>query len=63
MNQDGRTPLHLAVNANSGSTDDMIEIEDLLIEKGADQLARDSLGRLPLHYAFVKIGRCLTVIY
>ena len=52
----GRTPLHLTVNANSGSADTSSEIEELLIELGADLYAMDVRGRVPLHYVFVKIG-------
>ena len=52
-----RTPLHLAVNANSGSANASAEVEEFLIDNGADVFAKDKRGRIPLHYAFVKIGR------
>lgn len=56
----GRTPLHLAVNANSGDVNTSTEMEQFLLDKGANQFARDWLQRLPLHYVFVKIGKCVT---
>lgn len=53
----GRTPLHLAVNFNSGDANCSVEMEQYLLDRGANQFARDWLQRLPLHYVFVKIGR------
>lgn len=53
----GRTSLHLAVNANSGNVNTSTEMEQFLLDKGANQFARDWLQRLPLHYVFVKIGK------
>ncbi|XP_078491474.1 poly [ADP-ribose] polymerase tankyrase isoform X1 [Ciona intestinalis] len=52
----GRTPLHLAVNA-SGPSSALFDIPDLLIEKGASLTVVDKFGRVPLHYAYVKIGK------
>ena len=52
-----RTSLHVAVNANSGSSDASAEVEAFLIENGADVYMPDDRKRLPLHYVFVKMGR------
>lgn len=52
-----RTPLHYAINADTGSTDMSTEIVELLIGNGASLMDKDIRGRTPLHYAFVKIGR------
>lgn len=54
-----RTSLHIAVNANNGSSDASAEVEAFLITSGADVYAMDVRKRLPLHYVFVKIGRCV----
>jgi|GEM_PF-777012 len=43
--EDGNTPLHLAIKANH------LQIAKLLIEKGADVNARDRYGWTPLHIA------------
>ena len=51
-----RTPLHMAVNHTRGHTDESTDVLELLIASGADLFALDSLGRLPLHYVFVKIN-------
>eukprot|EP01105_Mastigella_eilhardi_P011727 TRINITY_DN2693_c0_g2_i10.p1 TRINITY_DN2693_c0_g2~~TRINITY_DN2693_c0_g2_i10.p1 ORF type:complete len:1603 (-),score=344.20 TRINITY_DN2693_c0_g2_i10:1449-6257(-) len=51
----GRTPLHLTVNSSS-LNDTSFDIEDALINAGADINATDEHGRVPLHYAFIKIG-------
>ncbi|CAL8148360.1 unnamed protein product [Orchesella dallaii] len=56
VNCDGRTPLHLAVNARGSETDVFYDIEDALISAGANLTTKDQRGRIPLHYAFVKIG-------
>lgn len=40
----------------SVGSDASSELEELLIENGAKLFERDCRGRLPLHYAFVKIG-------
>ncbi|XP_071081128.1 poly [ADP-ribose] polymerase tankyrase-like [Haliotis cracherodii] len=52
-----RTVFHLAINSNNGSSDTSTDLEEYLLEKGADVFAKDIRERLPLHYAFVKIGR------
>ncbi|KAG4073918.1 hypothetical protein HA402_014123 [Bradysia odoriphaga] len=57
VNKDGRTALHLAVNFRAGETDASYDIEDLLIESKAKLNIRDHRGRIPLHMAFVKIGK------
>lgn len=56
-NSDGRTALHLALNARGSETDVFYDIEDVLITAGADLTIKDHRGRIPLHYAFVKIGK------
>ena len=52
-----RTPLHIAINLSNDSSDFSMELEMLLLRKGACLSATDSRGRTPLHYAFVKIGK------
>ncbi|RWS26208.1 Poly(ADP-ribose) polymerase pme-5-like protein [Leptotrombidium deliense] len=54
VNKDGSTPLHLLVNARTGETDTIYDVEEFLIESGASLSIRDKIGRIPLHYAFVK---------
>lgn len=51
-----RTPLHLICNADSGETDVSTETLEYLLLRNADPYVKDCRGRLPLHYAFVKIG-------
>ena len=41
---------------SSATADATFETEQHLIDLGADINARDYVGRVPLHYAFVKIG-------
>ncbi|CAD5123349.1 DgyrCDS11707 [Dimorphilus gyrociliatus] len=55
-NKLGQTPLHIACLANSGLVDISTEIEEILIDSGADIFAKDSKDRLPLHYAFININ-------
>lgn len=55
--QDGRTPLHIAVNNGNDKPDSSLDLEMLLLRKRADTSITDSRGRTALHYAFVKIGR------
>lgn len=50
-----RTPLHYAVNGNTGDFETLTEVEDLLIKYGANTTALDLHNRIPLHYAFVKM--------
>lgn len=52
-----RTPLHLAVSSNHGGANSSAVMEQLLLEHGADLMAVDRRGRLPLHYVFTAIGR------
>ena len=47
--------LHIAINMSSSSADATFETEQLLIEKGVNINVRDCRGRVPLHYAFVKM--------
>ena len=56
VNSKQRTSLHMAVNANSGASNSSTDLEELLLDNGANVLAKDVRGRLPLHYAFVKMG-------
>lgn len=49
--------MHLAVNFRAGETDTSYDVEDLLIESKAKLNIRDHRGRIPLHMAFVKIGK------
>mmetsp|Transcript_30558 Transcript_30558/g.46850 ORF Transcript_30558/g.46850 Transcript_30558/m.46850 type:complete len:131 (+) Transcript_30558:1817-2209(+) len=51
----GRNLLHHAVNMSSATADATFETEQLIIEKGVDINHSDNRGRVPLHYAFVKI--------
>ena len=51
-----RTPLHMAMHYTRGHTDESTDILELLIASGANLFAVDVRGRLPLHYAFVKIN-------
>ena len=55
--KNNRTPLHIAINLSNDSSDFSMELEMLLLRKGACLYATDSRGRTPLHYAFVKIGK------
>lgn len=50
-----RNLLHHAVNMSSASADATFDSEQILIDLGIDLNARDEKGRVPLHYAFVKI--------
>jgi len=49
--EDGYTPLHLAISELGNK-----EVVKLLIEKGADINARDRDGYTPLHLVFAKLG-------
>ena len=51
-----RNVLHIAINNSSPKIDSTSEIETLLLEWGCDVNSRDSRGKTPLHYAFIKIG-------
>ncbi|XP_022105519.1 tankyrase-like protein [Acanthaster planci] len=52
-----RTPLHYSVNADTGSADTTTDVTEFLIEKKANVFVKDIRGRLPLHYAFVKMKK------
>lgn len=47
----------MAVNFRGGETDASYDVEDLLIESKAKLNIRDLRGRIPLHMAFVKVGK------
>lgn len=51
-----RNALHWAVNNSSEGSDASNELENFLLSSGCDPLALDINNRVPLHYAFVKIG-------
>lgn len=53
----GRTPLHLAVNNNKGSINSSNLVEEILIDNGADVFAKDNLSRMPISYVFSHIDR------
>ena len=53
--QNNRTALHWAINNSAVSADASNEIEETLIQAGADINQIDKRGRVPLHYAFVKM--------
>ena len=55
LDHKGRNLLHHAVNMSSATADATFETEALLIELGIEINVRDQRGRVPLHYAFVKI--------
>nr|XP_042896391.1 poly [ADP-ribose] polymerase tankyrase isoform X4 [Parasteatoda tepidariorum] len=57
VNDKQRTPLHLSVNASFSDSDSSYAIEECLLGFGARLDALDCRHRIPLHYAFVKIGR------
>ncbi len=52
-----RTPLHLAVNINTGGMNENFDLILYLLKQEGDLGRRDLFGRLPLHYVFIKIGR------
>ncbi len=52
-----RSALHLAVNDSTDGADQALDLEMTLLRGGVDVHGADVRGRLPLHYAFVKIGR------
>ena len=51
-----RTALHYSVNCTTGGFETLTEVEDVLIKYGANTVAQDLHKRIPLHYAFVKMG-------
>ncbi|CAF4510164.1 unnamed protein product, partial [Didymodactylos carnosus] len=44
-----RTPLHVAIYHNRGTTDATTDVEKKLIDNGGDLFAHDNLGNIPLH--------------
>ena len=52
-----RTPLHYLVNESSGSYDALTEVAELMLKNGANPCAIDEMGRMPIFYAFCKLGR------
>lgn len=52
-----RNVLHWAVNNATQGSDASNELENFLLSSGADPTALDINKRVPLHYAFVKIGK------
>ncbi|XP_078315747.1 poly [ADP-ribose] polymerase tankyrase-like isoform X2 [Crassostrea virginica] len=52
-----RTPLHYCVSSNPGNADASTAFEELLIDHKADLFMKCSLGRIPLHYTFDKVGK------
>ena len=55
--QDGRNVLHFAINMSSATADATFETEQVLIDLGVNINTKDKLDRVPLHSAFVKIGK------
>lgn len=51
----GRNLLHIAINMSSATADATFETEQLLLDLGVELNKRDCRGRVPLHYAFVKL--------
>lgn len=47
--------MHEAINMSSAGADATFETEQLLIDLGIEINQTDHFGRVPLHYAFVKI--------
>ncbi|KAG8179654.1 hypothetical protein JTE90_017793 [Oedothorax gibbosus] len=56
VNDKLRTPLHLSINASESDSDSSYAIEECLLGFGAQLDKLDCRGRIPLHYAFTKIG-------
>ncbi len=52
-----RNPLHLSVNGSTDDANEALDLEVALLRGGCRVAALDKRGRLPLHYAFVKVGR------
>lgn len=49
--------MHHCVNSADCTANTSFEIEELLIQNNARLNITDNRGRIPLHYAFVKIGK------
>jgi ankyrin repeat protein/predicted DNA-binding WGR domain protein len=56
VDENGRNSMHWAVNLSNADADASNEIENALINSGGDLNLVDGRGRVPLHYAFIKIG-------
>lgn len=56
LDSKNRNCLHWAINNATNDADASNEIENLILSAGVDINQKDIRGRLPLHYAFVKIG-------
>lgn len=56
VNDQVRTPLHLSVNSSVSESDSSYAIEECLLGFGAKADALDCRGRMPIRYAFTKIG-------
>lgn len=52
--KDGTTPLHIAVEKNTGSADASTNTEEFLLSQKADVFAKTDSGIMPLHNVFVK---------
>lgn len=52
-NKKGQTALHLACYTNRGTANCSTEVEELLLDNGADVFNKDYMDRLPLHYSFM----------
>ena len=59
VNNKIRTPLHLSVDSSLSESDSSYAIEECLLGFGAKADALDCRGRMPIRYAFTKIGRYL----
>ena len=53
---EGRNVMHLAMNKSLASFEATFDFQKLLISNGVNYNQEDDLGRVPLHYAFIKIG-------
>jgi ankyrin repeat protein/predicted DNA-binding WGR domain protein len=56
VDENGRNSMHWAVNLSNADADASNEIENALVNSGGDLNLVDGRGRVPLHYAFIKIG-------
>lgn len=50
-----RSPLHLAVNSNLGTSDSSTDYEEVLLGNGADIFQKCCFNKMPIHYVFKKI--------
>ncbi len=56
LNESKRSGLHLSVSSTTDEADQALDLELALLRGGCSARALDERKRLPLHYAFVKIG-------